>query len=170
MVDFGKLESEQLADLLEDAAKLWLAHDGLWFQAVESVLGMEMAIRLDEEAMARFTVLEAKRIQKRWQLPKNSGLDGLHFALERRLYAHINEQQIERVSDRTLILRMIDCRVQAARRRKGMDAFPCRSVGMVEYQGFAQAIDEQIETECLSCPPQVEDDSAWCAWQFTLDA
>jgi len=41
---------EMLIDLLEDQAKNWLAHDGLWFQAVEKQFGLEKAIELDTEA------------------------------------------------------------------------------------------------------------------------
>jgi hypothetical protein len=38
---------EDCLPLLEDMAKRWLAHDGLWFQAVEKAYGMEAAIRMD---------------------------------------------------------------------------------------------------------------------------
>ncbi|MBC7342070.1 MAG: hypothetical protein H5U02_06430, partial [Clostridia bacterium] len=50
-------EKTQGRELLADAAKLWLAHDGLWFQAVERTFGLEAAIRLDEEAWKDFTVI-----------------------------------------------------------------------------------------------------------------
>ena len=44
------LPQDTLIDMLEDAAKNWLAHDGLWFLAVEKQYGMEKAIELDKEA------------------------------------------------------------------------------------------------------------------------
>lgn len=169
MVEFATLDPKLLAYLLEDAAKLWLAHDGLWFQAVEETFGMEVALRLDEEAMGRFTVIEAQRIKQRWGLGDQAGLDGLAFALERRLYAHINRQELRRVDQRTLILRMLECRVQSARQRKGMAPFPCRSVGLIEYREFARTIDEGITTACLACPPGGGDETCWCAWQFTVE-
>ena len=53
------LSREQLAGIIEDSAKNWLAHDGLWFQAVERVLGMDAAIAADAEAWRKFTVVEA---------------------------------------------------------------------------------------------------------------
>ncbi|WP_235839028.1 DUF6125 family protein, partial [Desulfosporosinus metallidurans] len=31
------LTREQALELLEDFAKRWIAHDGLWFQAIEQV-------------------------------------------------------------------------------------------------------------------------------------
>ncbi|MCK4693948.1 MAG: hypothetical protein KAT23_09960, partial [Anaerolineales bacterium] len=52
-----QLSQDQLIELLEDASKNWLAHDGLWFQAAERHYGMEVAIQLDAEAWERFTVI-----------------------------------------------------------------------------------------------------------------
>jgi hypothetical protein len=45
-----QLSKDDLIGLLEDAAKNWLAHDGLWFLAAEEKFGMEMAIELDRRA------------------------------------------------------------------------------------------------------------------------
>jgi len=47
--NLNSLSKETLIDMLEDSAKNWLAHDGLWFQAVERQYGMEKAIELDKE-------------------------------------------------------------------------------------------------------------------------
>lgn len=49
------LSKETLIEMLEDQAKNWLAHDGLWFQAVEKQYGMKTAIELDKEAWISFT-------------------------------------------------------------------------------------------------------------------
>lgn len=162
------LPKEQLAGMLEDAAKNWLAHDGLWFQAVEGACGMEAAIRLDAEAWAEFTAVEARRIMQRHGIAPGGGLDALERALGYRLYAYLNSQESIRVDARTLIFRMNECRVQAARRRKGLPDFPCRPVGLVEYTGFAQAIDPRIRTRCLACPPDEHPPEYWCEWEFSL--
>jgi hypothetical protein len=76
------LDKETLIELLEDAAKNWLAHDGLWFQAVEAHEGMETAIQLDAEAWERFTTIEARRIMKRHGIQEGGGLDALQEALQ----------------------------------------------------------------------------------------
>ena len=60
--DLAELPKEQLIGMLEDAAKNWLAHDGLWFLAVEADHGMEEAIKHDTTAWKRFTKIEARRI------------------------------------------------------------------------------------------------------------
>lgn len=163
-----KLSREQLESLLVDFAKRWLAHDGLWFQQVEEAHGMEEAIRLDAGAWERFTVLEAERIMGFLGLEPGGGLPALKQALQYRLYAFINKQDIIEPDEHTLIFKMIDCRVQSARRRKQMPEFPCKPVGLVEYSGFARTIDPRIKTRCLHCPPDEHPEESYCAWEFTL--
>lgn len=159
---------DQLVDMLEDAAKNWLAHDGLWFLAAEERFGMEAAIQLDARAWEQFTVIEAQRIMKRHGIEPGGGLEALEQALGYRLYAYLNVQEAIRVDERTLIFRMNDCRVQAARKRKGLADFPCKPVGLVEYAHFARAIDPRIQTRCIACPPDPHPEEYWCAWEFTL--
>ncbi len=164
----ANLSQEDLIGIIEDAAKNWLAHDGLWFQAVERSYGLEAAIKLDQEAWAKFTVIEAKRIMERHGIAPNGGIAALVKALSYRLYAFINRQEVIEQSEKRVVFRMIDCRVQSARRRKSLPEFPCKSVGLVEYELFARTIDERIQTRCLFCPPDEHPLDAWCAWEFVL--
>lgn len=163
------LPKEVLVDLLEDAAKNWLAHDGLWFLKVEQAHGMDEAIRLDAGAWEQFTVVEAKRIMKRLGLRPGGGLAALKQALRYRLYAYLNVQEIIDVDDSTILFRMNECRVQQARQRDGRPDFPCKPVGLVEYTNFAKTIDPRIRTRCVACPPDAHPAGFWCAWEFTLD-
>jgi hypothetical protein len=163
--DFSK---DELVELLRDAAVNWLAHDGLWFRAVEDAFGLEPAMALDAKAWEKFTVLEAKRIMKRLNLPEGGGIPALVQALKLRLYAHINVQEISEVTSDRLVFRMRRCRVQEARERQGLAAFPCKPVGIIEYSGFARTIDPRIETRCLTCPPDSKAENTWCAWEFIL--
>jgi hypothetical protein len=164
----SRLSKDELIDLLEDAAKNWVTHDGLWFLAVERAFDSETAIRLDAEAWEQFTVIEARRIMARWGIAPGGGVPALAEALRFRLYAHLNVQEIEVVDERTLICRMNDCRVQAARQRKGLPNFLCKPVGLVEYAGFARTIDPRFRTRCIACPPDPHPEEFWCAWEFTL--
>jgi len=163
-----QLDKETLITMLEDASKNWLAHDGLWFQAVEKEFGMDSALEMDRQAWKLFTQVEAKRIMERFGIEPNGGIDGLDRALRFRLYARINDQEIYRVDERTLRLEMKECRVQSARERKGLPAFPCKSVGIVEYAYFANAIDPRLKTEVIFCPPDLRPEGCYCTWQFTL--
>ena len=159
---------EELIDLLENAAKNWLAHDGLWFLAAEDAFDMETAIELDRRAWERFTVIEARRIMRFLGIEPGGGIPALKKALQYRLYARLNEQEIIDVDERTFVFRMNDCRVQSARKRKGLPDFPCKPVGLVEYGNFASAIDPRLQTECIACPPDPHPEDYWCAWKFTL--
>jgi len=167
-MEIKDLSKEELLSLLEDFGKRWLAHDGLWFQAIEKSRGMEEAIEKDIEAWKQFTVIEAKRIMNFLNLPKNGGLDALEQALNFRLYAVINKQESRRIDEHTLEFQMNECRVQQARERKEMELFPCKPVGLVEYSGFASTIDPRIKTELISCPPDKPNGAYYCAWKFTL--
>jgi len=168
MPELESMSRERLIVYLQDAAKLWLAHDGLWFQAVERAEGMDTAIRLDGEAMERFCAIEAARIIKRLGLAPGGGLRSLATALDHRLYALINRQEVVWEPDGSLTFLMRDCRVQSARRRKGLDDFPCKPVGQLEYQSFARAIDERIVAECIACPPDPPRPDFACGWRFRL--
>ncbi|CAA7602519.1 Hypothetical protein DEACI_3198 [Acididesulfobacillus acetoxydans] len=163
------LTRDQALLLLTDLAKRWLAHDGLWFQSIEKARGMDEAIFHDTEAWRKFTVIEANRIKEFMALPENGGLQALERALNFRLYAFINQQEILHPNEKTLILHMTNCRVQSARQRKGLPDFPCKPVGEVEYSLFASTIDSRIKTRCLACPPDPHPAEFFCGWEFTLD-
>ncbi len=164
----NSFSKETLIQMLEDSAKNWLAHDGLWFQAVERQYGMEKAIELDKEAWISFTQIEAKRIMRLHKIEPGGGLQALKKALQFRLYARINDQS-EVVNEKTLRFEMNDCRVQSARKRKGLDDFPCKPVGIAEYAYFAHTIDPRIRTVVIACPPDPHPDEYYCAWQFSLE-
>ncbi len=167
-MELKDLSREQLEYLLTDFAKRWLAHDGLWFQAVEQAHGLEQAIEMDIKAWERFTVLEATRIMKFLGLEPGGGLAALKEALKFRLYSFVNEQETIEESENRMVFRMNNCRVQSARRRKNLPDFPCRPVGEVEYSGFARTIDPRIETRCLACPPNPHPEEYYCAWEFVI--
>lgn len=165
---FEDMSREELLGWLQDAARLWLAHDGLWFQAVENGEGMARAMEHDATAWSRFSPIEARRIMKRLGIEPGGGIDALVTCLQYRLYAHLNEQEVVEKSDTRCVFRMKQCRVQNARGRKGLPDFPCKSVGIVEYTTFARTIDPRLRCRCVACPPDDHPDDWFCAWEFTL--
>ena len=164
----AKLTKEELMDLIEIYSKNWLAHDGVWFQSIESKHGMDEAVFHDEEAWKRFTVIEAMRIKEFLHLPENPGLEGLEQALHYRFYGNLNKHECIREGNK-LIYRNRDCRVQTARSRKGLPYHPCKSVGIYEYTGFAATIDKRIKCRCLSCYPDCNESPDGCAWEFFIE-
>jgi hypothetical protein len=164
---FDELSREQLLAVVSNFAKNWLAHDGLWFQAVERRRGMDEAIDADAAAWEKFSPIEAQRIKELLGLGERPGLEGLRRALDHRMYAVLNRQHSV-LEDGVLRFTMDDCRVQSARARKGLPDFPCKKVGLVEYASFARAIDPRIETRCLACPPDAHPPEFFCGWEFRI--
>lgn len=163
-----EIPREKKLQLMEELAKNWLANDGVWFQAVEKSHGMNDAKRCNDTCWTRFSPFEAWSIKELLGLPEKAGLDGLKKGLQLRMYAHVNSQEIIDESPESIIFRMSDCRVQSARKRKGLPDYPCKSVGLVEYSYFAETIDSGISTECIGCPPDDHPVEWYCAWRFTI--
>ncbi|HUU76675.1 MAG TPA: DUF6125 family protein [Methanoregulaceae archaeon] len=154
---------------LIDAAKDWLAIDGLWFLVIEKRYGLETAMKCDREVWEQYSAIEARRVMERLGLSEFGGLEALELALQHRLYYYLNPQTIVKAGPETLILYIHTCRVHAARERKALKKFPCKSIGQVEYEVFARTIDPRITTECLCCPPDHCPQKYYCAWRFRLD-
>ena len=163
----ANMEKGKLISLIDAMSVNWLANDGLWFQTVENNHDMYTSKRCNDTCWTRYSPLEAAMIKSFLHLPRQSGLDGLEQALSFRLYARINEQTSERSGDE-LVFRMVKCRVQEARRRKGLPDYPCKSAGVVEYQTFARMIDSRIKTDCIGCPPDEHPEAWTCAWRFYM--
>ena len=164
----NNLSKEELIRIVIDDAKNWLAHDGVWFQSLEKKFGMEVAVDIDTDAWRLFTVIEAKRIMERLDMKPGGGIAALVECLNHRFYARLNLQESIEVTENRALFRMLECRVQSTRKRKGLPDHPCKSVGIVEYSEFARAIDPRIQTRCITCPPDAHSDEFWCAWEFTI--
>ena len=162
------LPRESLLTLANDIGKNWIANDGVWFQAVEFAHGMNDAKRCNDSCWGRFSPFEAWAIKQSLDLPENAGLEGLKKALGFRIYSRVNVQSIIDEGPGSFIFQMNKCRIQLARKRKGLTDYPCKSGGMVEYTYFAEAIDRRIHTECIGCPPDKHPDEWYCAWRFTI--
>ncbi len=163
------LPKEHLENLRDSMAINWLANDGVWFQAVEFTQGMTDAKKCNDNCWGEFSPFEAWSIKRMLKLSENPGLEGLKRALQYRLYAFVNEQSFAEETENSFIFRMNECRVQNARKRKGLDDYPCKSGGLVEYTTFATAIDSRIKTECICCPPDKHPEEYFCAWRFSIE-
>jgi len=164
------MEPAKLQELRVRMAKNWLANDGVWFQTIEFAEGMNEAKRCNDSCWAHFSPFEAEMIRDQLNLGKSPGLAGLKRALGFRVYANINTQSICEETPDSFVFQMNGCRVQDARKRKGLADYPCKSAGMVEYTYFAKAIDKRIKTTCIGCPPDEHPGEWYCAWRFSMEA
>lgn len=163
------MPAEDLDRLAEALGVNWLAVDGVWFQAVEARRGMNDAKRCNDSCWAWFSPFEAWSVKRFLGLGEDSGLEGLKKALGNRLYAQVNTQSIVEETEDSFVFRMENCRVQAARSAKGMEDYPCKSGGLVEYESFARTIDSRIKTQCVCCPPDSHPAEWFCAWKFFIE-
>ena len=159
------LTREELVELLEITAKDLIALDGTWFQSLEREQGMDTAMEHDRAAWRRFVPSEARRLKKLLGLSDRCGLEGLAEGRCLCAASLANEWEICREDDGSLVFRITDCRVQNARAR-GDGVPPSQSVGELEYAGFAAALDDRIHCECVSCFPDITDNTCNCAWRF----
>lgn len=148
----------------------WLATDGVWFQAVERRSGMDAAKRVNDTCWSRFSPLEARRAKVLLGLPDSGGIEALKKALAFRMYARLNTWEFVEETGSSIVFRMKECRVQSARKRKGLDDYTCKSGGTTEYTCFAHEIDPRLRCECIGCPPDAHPESWVCSWKFTVDA
>jgi hypothetical protein len=166
---FTSMSREELLRALEMFAKSWLAHDGCWFLAAEERFGMQTAIDLDGQSWKRFAAAEARRIMTTFNIAPGGGLESLEQALGLRLYSMINTQRVEWSDDRKRLRFFMElCRVQETRQNKGLAHFPCKEVGIIEFETFARTVDPRIRTTCLHCPPDARQ-SDYCGWEFTIE-
>jgi len=127
------------------------------------------AIELDALSWKLFAATEARRIMTTFNIPANGGLEALEKALGLRLYAVINSQRTEWSGDRRRLRFFMDiCRVQETRRRKGLPDFPCKAVGVDEFETFAATVDPRIRATCMHCPPDAAA-GQYCGWEFTME-
>lgn len=178
----GDMSQAQLMAFIRDIAKIWLTSDGLWFQEIERRFSMDEAKAVNDSCWALFGPMEAFKLKKFLGLGKppdihspedpsapvhtQQALRALEKTLPLRVYSLINPHESEWEDDKTLVWKMLGCRVQEARLRKGLDHYPCKSAGIVEYGRFAEGIHPGIRTECLVCPPDELPEGLACAWRF----
>jgi len=161
-----EMDEDRLLELKDRLAKNWLVNDGVWFQTIEKNEGLNEAKRCNDSCWAHFSPFEAHTIKERLGLSESPGLAGLKRALGFRVYASINVQSIVEETENSFVFQMNECRVQVARKRKGLPDYPCKSAGLVEYAYFARSIDARIKTQCIGCPPDEHPDDWYCAWRF----
>jgi len=89
-----RMNENRLIELLDTLSLNWLANDGVWFQAVEKKFGILDAKRCNDTCWTRFSPFEAYHTKTLLNLSEQGGLESFKAALQFRLYARINKQDI----------------------------------------------------------------------------
>jgi hypothetical protein len=165
-INLETLSKKELASLARSLSHGTYVVDGLWFQAVERLSGLEEATSLDERVWSIAAAQEGKRIKKFMSIP--DGLAGLAKAFNFHVMFLSTEYEVTQPSDDVVVFTVTNCKPQTARIDKGLGENPCKRAGIPCMTAFAQAIDSRAVVKCIVCPPDPHPKDIWCQWEFTL--
>ena len=165
-MDFSSMGEKELREYLDFLLRQYRLADAFWFLAVEETLGTEAAVKLNEEVWIKIAPLTAREIKSRFAI-EGEGVPAVMEALSYFPWAKIIGYEIEQMGDKA-VLRVPSCPSQEARVRHGLGEFPCKAMHWGEFSGFARAIDERVEVQCVMAPPDPHPDDLWCQWEFRL--
>jgi len=161
------LQKEKLLDLFFlHIRNLWRV-DGLYFLGIEEKFGTDGATQIDADCWKLMGQLEAKELKKAFGL-KEIDVAALLNLLTKTSWALDQTTKEIEISGNRGIFRVVKCRTQETRIRKGLDVFPCKKVRFGYLKSFARELNPQIEVECKVCPPGQRPDGLWCEWEFKL--
>jgi hypothetical protein len=146
---------------------LWRV-DGLYFLEIEKKFGTEAATQIDANVWETMAALEAKSLQKMFNVSENPDIPTIMGLL--RLTSWALDQPFKRIetSPERAVLSINRCRTQEARLKKGLSEFPCKRVRFGYLKNFAKTINPKVEVNCLVCPPDKHPSDIWCSWEFKL--
>lgn len=165
-LDLMDLSKEELVALIKSFSQGTYVVDGLWFQAVEKLMGTQKAIEMDKEVWSLGGVIEAKRLKRLMDISPN--LDGLVKAFNFHLMFQVTDYEVSRPSKDVVVFTVTHCRPQMARIQKGQGEFACKEVGIPCMQGFARGVHPDAQVKCLQCPPDPHTEKEWCKWEFRM--
>jgi len=159
------LPKPKLIELLLIQARNMFRVDGLYFLAIEEKFGAEKAIEIDEHCWRTMGAIEAREIKKllgKSRFAIADVMEALRFtgwSLDQR------DKEIQ-VDDEKGIFRVVHCRTQLTRMRKGLSEFACKRVRHGYLEAFASELSPEIEVICKMCPPDRHSENSWCEWEF----
>ena len=139
--------------------------DGLYFLGIEDAYGTDAAATIDAGVWERMGALEAKTLKKILTV-KEPTVAALMKALHYTSWALDQQEKVIAVENGKGILKILNCRTQLTRLKKGLSEFPCKQVRYNYLANFAKEINPAIQCICVSCPPDEHTDHVWCEWHF----
>ena len=169
--DRKKLAEMPLDKLLDyfflQVRNLWRV-DGLYFLGIEKKFGTDAATEIDAKVWENMAVIEAKSLQKMLKVGENPDIPTVIDLLLKSSWALDQPFKTIETSDKRALLTVDRCRTQETRLSKGLPEFPCKKVRFGYLKSFAEALNSQVEVNCLVCPPDKHSKDLWCKWEFKL--
>lgn len=142
--------------------------DGLYFLGIENRFGTEAAAEIDAEVWNAMGTLEAKALKRILNL-QDPSVETLMRALQTTSWALDQQEKIITVENGTGILRILNCKTQLTRLKKGFPEFPCKQVRYNYLSNFVREINPHITCVCVRCPPDEHSGDVWCEWHFVQE-
>ncbi|WXG45191.1 MAG: DUF6125 family protein [Candidatus Atabeyarchaeum deiterrae] len=153
-------------DNFKKYVKLLLDHyqivDGYWFTYVEKELGLETAVRINEEIWGKIATKTAKDIKASFGI-EGKGIDYVLNALRFFPWYTITDYHVSREGD-AFKIEIPKCLPQEIRKKKGMGEYPCKKMHSIILQNFVKEIDNSVEVKCIFAPPDEHPKDLWCKW------
>jgi hypothetical protein len=146
---------------------LWRV-DGLYFLGIEKRFGTEAATEIDAGVWEAMAAIEAKSLQRMFQIGENPGIPTIMSLLRKSSWALDQPFKNIALSDKRATLSIARCRTQEARLGKGLSEFPCKKVRFGYLKTFAKTLNSKVELNCIVCPPDKHPKDLWCKWEFRL--
>jgi hypothetical protein len=146
---------------------LWRV-DGLYFLGIEKRFGTEAASKIDAEVWETMAAIEAKSLQRMFQIEQNPKVSKIMEALQMSSWALDQPFKTTEISQERAILSIERCRTQETRSNKGLGEFPCKKVRYGYLKSFAQTLNPKVTVNCLFCPPDKHSRNEWCRWEFRI--
>ncbi|KYK38246.1 MAG: hypothetical protein AYK18_17615 [Theionarchaea archaeon DG-70] len=142
--------------------------DGLYFLGIEDKFGTDAAAEIDAGVWNIMGRLEARTLKKILNLTEFT-VDTVMEALHYTSWALDQHEKVITVKNGTGILKILNCRTQLTRLKKGLPEFPCKQVRHNYLANFAKEINPDIVCHCITCPPGRHSGDVWCEWHFVQE-
>jgi hypothetical protein len=163
-----EMSTQRLLDyLFLQVRNLWRV-DGLYFLGIEKKFGTEAATEIDAGVWEAMAAIEAKSLQKMFQVDENPTVSKIIGLLCKSSWALDQPFKTVEVNSKRAVLWVNRCRTQETRLNKGLREFPCKKVRFGYLKNFAKALNPRVEVNCLVCPPDQHPKDSWCKWEITL--
>jgi len=163
-----KMPREKLRDyFFLQIRNLWRV-DGLYFLGIEKKFGTEAATEIDAGVWESMAQIEAKSLQKLFNIGENPDVPTIIDLLRKSSWALDQPFKTIEVTEKYAALRINRCRTQETRLGKGLGEFPCKRVRFDYLRIFAKTLNPKVEVNCIVCPPDQHPKDSWCKWEFRL--
>jgi hypothetical protein len=164
----AKMPMEKLLDyFFLQIRNLWRV-DGLYFLGIEKKFGTEAATEVDAGVWEAMAAIEARSLQKMFQVGENPDVATIMELLRKSSWALDQPFKTVEVGDKKAVLSINRCRTQETRLSKGLNEFPCKEVRFGYLKNFAKTLNPNVEVNCIVCPPDKHPKDLWCKWEFKL--